>query len=245
MSDLISTFIYFTTSFSVKISLIIPAQHISLDSLMLFTLYRISCHTISLFIINFVDWRVQTETTPVWGSGLVWRYYVWLRPLAHSFHKQHRQNGSIPHSVLCMCPCLICGKGRSGTFHNHWQYQGHRVIFSMMTVAKINTASETCRFTPWTFALIHCLRIFQGDPSLLTFPSGPQQAGPESHVHCCHHGLGLWPGTKWLCLAGASPCPRAGHDVMDTVVSSRVLCPVDQDLINSPLFSSIPPSTIS
>lgn len=119
------------------------------------------------------------------------------------------------------------------------------VIFKIMTTAKINTAPETCCFTPWIFALIHCLRIFQGDPSLLIFPSGGQQAGPESHVHCCHHGLGLWPGTKWLCLAGASPWPRAVHDVMNTVVSSRVLYPVDQTLINSPIFSSIPPSTIS
>lgn len=119
------------------------------------------------------------------------------------------------------------------------------VIFRMMTIAKINTAPETCCFTPWTSVLVHCLRIFQGDPSLLIFPSGGQKAGPESHVHCCHRGLGLWPGTKWPCLAGASPCPRAVHDVMDTAVSSRVLCPVDQNLINSPIFSSIPPSTIS
>lgn len=96
-----------------------------------------------------------------------------------------------------------------------------------MTTAKINTAPETCCFTPWTFALIHCLRIFQGDPSLLIFPSGCRQAGPESHVHCCHCGLGLWPGTKRLCLAGASPCPTCSpwcHEhccLQQSIVSRR------------------------
>lgn len=121
-------------------------------------------------------------------------------------------------------PAWSGGGGRSQTFHSHWKYRVTAAIFRMTTNAKINTASGTC----WTFALVHCLRIFQGDPCLLIFPNGVQQAGPESHMHCCHHELGLWPGTKWLCLAGASPCPRAVHDVMDAVVSSRVLCSVNQ-----------------
>lgn len=158
------------------------------------------------------------------------------------------KEAELEHPLFCFVyvPLLDLGE-REGQEHptNTDSTKVTGVIFRMMTIAKINIASETYCFTPWTFALVHCLRIFQGDPSLLIFPSWSQQAGPESHVHCCHHGLGLWPGTKWLCLAGASPCPRAIHDVMDTIVSSRVLCPVDQNPINSCVFISILPCTIS
>lgn len=87
---------------------------------------------------------------------------------------------------------------------------------------------------------IHHLRIPQGDPGLFIFPSS-QQAGPRalfpSACPVTRHDMAV----LGLCISTATCSPWCQGD---GDVSRGALHPIYRNLINSPVFSSIPPPTI-
>lgn len=169
------------------------------------------CHTpflLSLTLLINSNWDYSCVR-----ELFFWRCYMWPRPLAHC--PQLSSPG--PSLLFCACAPACSGeKGRWKTFNDHWKnIKTTRVTFRMKTNSKKNNASETYCFALWTFALMASLDFSPVDVS---------RQGQESHMHYGHHEISLWPGTKWLCLAYASPCPRAVHDVMETLLSPTEYC---------------------
>lgn len=202
--------IYFNISSFVKISWITLAWHFSMDSPTI-TVYRISWHNLPL-IVNFV------ETPLVWGSCLFWRSYLARCP---SWGAQ--QNMTTLNLFSARDP--VCSGEGGGQEHSttteriqrsEGRFLGWRPILKQTLPQKPVSPHEP----------LHCclLGFSREIPACSFFPVDVSRQGQESHAQCCHHQLGLWPGTKWRCLANASPGPRAAHDVMETVLSPAEYC---------------------
>lgn len=159
----------------------------------------------------------------------------------------------IRHIFHPIAACALACSGVKGHQEHSTVTQGIVKMRGAVFRMKTNSLKEKKRWgeehsqkptiSPYKPTHPQALKNPQGEPRLLILPSSCGQAGlgkPQGIV-----SLVSWAASSatWLCLAGASPQPRAGHEVMDSAVSCRSPHHTPQELINTPLPSPTPPST--